>query len=459
MSSKKVVTSFSCIECGATYSKWVGRCTSCNSWNTVFDDEQKPPSLSQIGSQQKFKKFDISFEDASGDNISIEDRIFLKDFLELNRVLGGGIVCDSAILIGGEPGIGKSTLILSIASQILRSNTQRTVVYSSGEESINQIKMRASRLKIDNAKDIKLIATTNLSYLLNAIDLLKKGDTLIIDSIQTVFSEDFQGTVGSIMQVKTCANILINLCKQKGVCLFMIGHINKEGQIAGPKVLEHMVDVVLYFEEDRTSKFRLLRNIKNRFGDISEIGIYKMTQDGLFEIRNPSEIFLTERKNEQVGSIIFAGIEGSRPIFLQTETLISQSQMQQPRRSVVGWDQNRLAMILAILSTHSKLKLYDKEVFLNIAGGFKTDDPSLDLAVACAIFSSIFELPLRQDSIICGELSLSGEVKSVQFIDQRLKEASRLGFKKAYIPNQDCKSVDIEVVKISHISQVRKLFT
>lgn len=457
----KQTVSYCCSECGTVFPKWVGKCTACGNWNTVIEDsiDVQPNSSSFSKVSHKAQKIDLKYETLS-DATRHEDRIVSENLSELNRVLGGGIVNGSAILIGGEPGVGKSTLLLQIATSVA-SLESSNVVYASGEESANQIIARAKRMHTETAP-VKLLLSTNVSYLLSAIGGMKNGDILIVDSIQTAFLDDIQSTPGSIVQVRTCAHELIVACKAKGVALFLVGHINKEGQIAGPKVLEHMVDVVLYFEEDNTHQYRILRNIKNRFGSIQEVGIYAMHSNGLREIPNPSELFLSHKKQDEIGSTVFAGIEGSRPFLAQVETLISPSYMSAPRRSVVGWNPNRLAMIIAVLSSHMKMKLYDKEVYLNIAGGLKTEDHSLDLTVAMCLYSSTFEVAIPNKIACFGEIGLSGEVRAVQFMDQRIKEAAKLGFTRIICPKLQNESEigDISncvVTQISYVTDIRKV--
>lgn len=446
--SKKQNSIFSCIECGTVHQKWAGKCTACGSWNTVIEEAQGILHL-------KSKKEIPILEDLSTDIIP-EERIISSSH-ELNRVLGGGIVIGSSILIGGEPGVGKSTLLLDISSKL--ASKERDVIYVSGEESLNQIRLRAKRMKIQESK-MKLANESNLSSIISIIQSLKSGDVLIIDSIQTMFMEEVQSPAGSLSQVRICTYELLKHTKSKGICLFLVGHINKEGQIAGPKVLEHMVDVVLFFEEDNSHQLRILRNIKNRFGSIQETGIFRMIEEGLLEIANPSAIFLSKKPENRIGNIVFAGLEGTRPIMLEVESLLAPSFMSFPKRAVIGWDSNRLSMIIAVLTSHLKLKLHEKEIYLNIAGGFKLEDPSVDLAVATSIFSSFFEIPIQKDIAVFGEIGLSGELRPVQFMGNRIKEAVKLGHKTIFCPpldSGDKKFLSLPGINIIELKDLKNL--
>ncbi len=417
--SKKNNNSFSCIECGSVYSKWVGKCTSCNGWNTII--EEKPvETFGRVSASKESPKLE-----ALHGEIEVEDRI-ISNSLELDRVLGGGIVLGSSILIGGEPGVGKSTLLLSLAIKLAKDEA-RKIIYISGEESVNQIRLRAKRMETENS-NLKITFLSDLGGILNIMSSLGRGDVLIIDSIQTITAQELPSAAGSIAQVRACADEILQVARNKEISVFLIGHINKEGQIAGPKVLEHMVDVVLYFEEDRGHQFRVLRNIKNRFGSVQETGIFKMHEKGLIEIPNPSALFLSKKTEDKIGNVVFAGIEGTRPMMLEVETLLAPSFMSFPKRTAIGWDSNRLSMIIAILTSHLKAKLHEKEIYLNIAGGLKTGDPSVDFAVIISIFSALFEIPVKTNIASFGEVSLSGELRPVQFAEGRIKEAIKLGY-------------------------------
>jgi DNA repair protein RadA/Sms len=445
----KKLPSFSCINCGSSYTKWTGKCTACGEWNTIVEEkpmlqgkiiEAEIPELTKIAGE-------LSFEERINSNSS-----------ELNRVLGGGIVAGSSILIGGEPGVGKSTLLLNLASKI--ASDEETVVYLSGEESVNQIRLRAKRMGLENS-NVKLAFLSSLSSILSILNSLSRGDVAVIDSIQTIVHEEVMGSAGSIAQVRACVDELLKVARRREITIFLIGHINKEGQIAGPKVLEHMVDVVLYFEEDLTRNFRILRNIKNRFGSVQETGIFKMTENGLIEVPNPSAMFLSASNEDKVGNIVFAGTQGTRPLMLEVEALLTPSFTSFPKRVVVGWDANRLSMICAVLQTHLKIKLHEKEIYLNLAGGLKTLEPSADLAVASSIFSALLEVPISNTTICFGEVSLSGDVRAVQFTESRIKEAFKLGYKTVLCPPLNDETRHLaklgDVIEVKNLKSLRYL--
>ena len=456
------MTTFSCIECGVSYNKWAGKCTFCNAWNTIVDDSSdKIPRTTigkKVGKSVKSTQKNGGIEFVSMMDVTNEQSSHRLQFEldEVNRILGGGLMPSSAILIGGEPGIGKSTLLLQIANDVSKKNCP--VLYISGEESAFQIKDRANRI-VGSDCDINLLNVTDLPTILASIhQLSNKNAIVIIDSIQTVYMEEITAGVGSIAQVRACSNEIITLAKKCGVSVFIIGHINKEGQIAGPKILEHMVDVVLYFESDDTGEYRILKSMKNRFGNVGEIGIFKMLESGLAEVKNPSEIFLSRENSERIGMTTTAGMEGSRSILLSVEALTTKSYSPMPRRNVVGYDSNRLAMILAVLSVHLKLKLYDQDIYLNIAGGLKISEPAMDLAVAFAIYSSLQEKQVPHNVVFIGEIGLSGEIRPARFMENRVKEAKKLGFNKIICPQNASISKEDGVVFIKNISQMVGIF-
>ena len=451
MSSKKSSV-FSCTTCGTQHSKWVGKCTGCGEWNTII--EEKPVVNNFVSSfSAEIPELHLLSEE------HLHEERIPSNSQELDRVLGGGIVVGSSILIGGEPGVGKSTLLLDLSAKIASRN-ERAVVYISGEEAASQIRLRAQRMGILEA-NLKLGFFSNLSSILSLINSLSKGDVLIVDSIQTITHEEVQAPAGSIAQVRACTDELLKLSRKKGIALFLVGHINKEGQIAGPKVLEHMVDVVLYFEEDLSRQFRILRNIKNRFGSVQETGIFKMHEKGLIEVSNPSALFLSRRGEDRIGNIVFAGMEGTRPIMMEIETLLAPSFTSFPKRVVIGWDVNRLSMITAVLQTHLKLKLHEKEIYLNLAGGLRTSDPSVDLAVACSVFSAFLEAPIKNNIASFGEVSLSGEVRSVQFTENRVKEALKLGYTTIFCPPLEAENKHLlklgEIIEVKNLKSLRHL--
>jgi DNA repair protein RadA/Sms len=375
---------------------------------------------------------------------------------ELDRVLGGGLVSGSAILIGGDPGIGKSTLVLQTVASVAFSGMK--AAYISGEESIDQVRLRARRLGLNEAPVI-LMSATNVKDIIASINAIEKPAIVVIDSIQTMFVEDIISAPGTVSQVRSSAHELISFAKKKNITLLIVGHVTKEGQIAGPKVLEHMVDTVLYFEGERGHQFRILRAIKNRFGAANEIGVFEMREKGLEEVPNPSALFLSSIGGKVSGSTVFAGMEGTRPVLLEIQALVASTPVPTPRRAVVGWDSNRLAMIIAVLQTRYGIFLADKEVYLNVAGGLKINEPAADLAVAIALISSFVNMPLPKESVIFGELGLSGEVRMVGQSDIRLKESQKLGFSSAIVPsgvkNQNNSFI---LQEIRHIRELANLF-
>lgn len=427
----KTKSVFICQNCGAVHKKWNGRCSECGEWNSIIEESeeggfitQNTDIISAISNSNDiiFENLDKKIEDAPRFNTGIN---------ELNRVLGGGVIKGSAILIGGDPGIGKSTLLLQTLCSL--ANKGLNALYLSGEESANQVRIRAQRLQLEKSK-LKLASTTCINDIIKAL-IKEQPQVVVIDSIQTVFNPNISAAAGTVSQVRNCGNELINIAKTKNIILFIVSHVNKDGQIAGPKVLEHMVDTVLYFEGDKEYQFRILRSIKNRFGAANEIGIFEMHDIGLCEIANPSQLFLSSREDLVSGSAVFAGIEGTRPLLAEIQALIAPSYMPSPRRAVVGWDQNRLSMIIAVLSTRFGTNLYDKEVYLNIVGGLKINEPAADLAVATALISAYKDIAISRDWVFMGEIGLSGEVRMVSQIEYRLKEAEKLGFKKAIVPD------------------------
>lgn len=442
---------FSCTECGASYTKWAGKCTFCNNWNTIAEDSSQIVSGKQPSAK---RKTGTKVEFTALNNISTlhNDGRMKFQIEEINRILGGGLMPASTILIGGEPGIGKSTLLLQIANDASTKNCP--VLYISGEESLHQIKDRALRV-VGNKCDIMLLNVVDLTSVLTAIKQLEnKNAVVVIDSIQTVYMEEITAAAGSIAQVRACSNEIIALAKKCGVSVFIIGHINKDGQIAGPKVLEHMVDVVLYFEADDTGEYRILKAIKNRFGNVGEIGIFRMAERGLVEVKNPSELFLSRDKERQPGTTTTSGLEGTRSILLNVEALITKTYSPMPRRNVVGYDSNRLAMIVAVLSTHLRLKLYDQDIYLNIAGGLKISEPAMDLAVAFSVYSSLKEKPIPYNVVFIGEIGLSGEIRPAKFMETRIKEAQKLGFTKIVCPLSGKENGTVTIKNVNEMERI-----
>ncbi len=418
---------FVCQECGAVYPRWMGKCEACGGWNTL-SEEATPTTVPKGLSGNKTGRR-IEFVDLRTHGGPPPPRR-LTGIAELDRVCGGGLVAGSALLVGGDPGIGKSTLLLQAAGQLAAT---ANVAYISGEEATDQVRMRAERLGLGNAP-VQLAAATSLRDIIASLDVPDCPDVVVIDSIQTVFADNIESAPGTVSQVRTCAHELIRLAKRKNFTLFLVGHVTKDGAIAGPRVMEHMVDAVLYFEGERGHQFRILRAVKNRFGATDEIGVFEMTDRGLAEVANPSALFLAERRGNVSGSCVFAGLEGSRPVLVEIQALVAPSSLASPRRAVVGWDSNRLSMVLAVLDARCGLTLSGNDVYLNVAGGLRITEPAADLAVAAALVSSATDQPMPADVVVFGEVGLSGEVRAVAQAEARLKEAAKLGFAGAWIP-------------------------
>ena len=421
-----VKVSYTCSKCGAAHTKWTGQCDSCQAWNTLADHGPLSAGPSKtLGGKR-------------GRAIALTDLATIEEapprtkagVAELDRVLGGGLVQASALLVGGDPGIGKSTLLLQAAARFARNGLK--VIYISGEEATAQVRMRAQRLGLIDSP-LMLAAETNLRDILTTLDE-EKPNLVIIDSIQTMWADHIEAAPGSVSQVRSSAHELTSYAKRKGVSVIMVGHVTKDGQIAGPRIVEHMVDTVLYFEGERNHQFRLLRAVKNRFGPADEIGVFEMTSKGLVEVKNPSALFLSERGDPTPGSAVFAGIEGTRPVLCEFQALVAPSPHGQPRRSVVGWDGQRLAMILAVLEARCGIPFTGLDVYLNVAGGMRVTEPAADLAVAAALVSAREDAALPKDAVIFGEISLSGALRPVTQVENRLKEAQKLGFCQALAP-------------------------
>lgn len=424
----RAASEYVCNQCGNVTTKWSGKCESCEQWNTI--SEIAGSSAPPVGrGAKKAKGKSVELAPLAGDDKEPERR---KSCIgEFDRVLGGGLVPGSATLIGGDPGIGKSTLLLQAAAAISKQGGK--VIYVSGEEALAQLRMRASRLGLADA-DVQLASETNVADIIKT--LKKQGDLalVVIDSIQTMWSPAIEAAPGTVSQVRVASQELIHFAKNSDAPLVLVGHVTKDGQIAGPRVLEHMVDTVVYFEGDRGDQFRILRAIKNRFGPAHEMGVFEMQGAGLMEVQNPSALFLEGREADVPGAAVFAGIEGTRPVLVEIQALAAPSSLATPRRAVVGWDTNRLSMVLAVLEARCGLSFAGRDVFLNVAGGLRINEPAADLAVAAALISSLSGKPIARDTIVYGELSLSGAVRPVAQNNVRLKEAEKLGFKSAYAP-------------------------
>lgn len=436
----KVKTVFYCQNCGAQSPKWIGRCPSCGEWNTyaeeVIEKEKRPVQGMGTGYRKVAKPVAVESID-----LSTEQRIDVCD-QELNRVLGGGLVPGSLTLFGGEPGIGKSTLMLQVA---LKMKGQK-VLYVSGEESEQQIRMRAERVGVDN-KECFILTETSTQNIFKQIEELAPA-LVIVDSIQTLHTAHIESSPGSVSQVRECTAELLRYAKESATPVFLIGHITKEGSIAGPKVLEHMVDTVLQFEGDRHHVYRLLRTTKNRFGSTNELGIYEMQGSGLREVSNPSEILITNREEQVSGVTISATMEGLRPMLIETQALVSSAAYGTPQRSSTGFDLRRLSMLLAVLEKRCGFRLGVKDVFLNIAGGIRVEDPGIDLSIMCAVLSSSEDIPVSPKVCFAAEVGLSGEIRPVNRIEQRISEAEKLGFDEIYISAYNKKGLDLSRYKI-----------
>ena len=422
----KASKSFVCQSCGAVTSKWAGKCEACGEWNTIVEEAPRETLPKGVSGGKGGRK--IEFVDLKG--VTAPQPRRSTRIGELDRVCGGGLVAGSAILVGGDPGIGKSTLLLQ-ATALLAAHA--SCAYITGEESIEQVRLRAQRLGMATAP-VQLAAATNVRDIVASMEAGQPPDIVVIDSIQTMYSDSVDSAPGTVTQVRTCAHELIRVAKKRCFTLFLVGHVTKEGTLAGPRVLEHMVDTVLYFEGDRGHQFRILRAVKNRFGPTDEIGVFEMTDAGLREVLNPSALFLAERRGNVSGSCVFAGIEGTRPVLVEIQALVAPSSLGTPRRAAVGWDMARLNMIMAVLEARAGLAFGGHDIYLNVAGGLRISEPAADLAVAAALVSAFTGDPVPADAVVFGEIGLSGEVRAVAQRDLRLKEAAKLGFRQAWVP-------------------------
>ncbi len=420
---------FVCQACGAVVPRWAGRCETCGEWNSIVEDSvEAAPGLAKAkpGASKKITFVPLAGEAAPPPRVPI-------GVAELDRVLGGGLVPGSAVLLGGDPGIGKSTLLLQAAASLARAG--KRVLYVSGEEAIEQVRLRARRLGVTDAA-LGLAAAINLRDIAASLEAEADTTMVVIDSIQTMWLDSIESAPGTVSQVRASAFELIRLAKTRGFSVVLVGHVTKEGAIAGPRVLEHMVDAVLYFEGDRGHQFRILRGVKNRFGATDEIGVFEMTDRGLAEVLNPSALFLAERRGNVSGSAVFAGLEGSRPVLVEVQALLSANPGGSPRRSVIGWDSGRLSMLLAVLEARCGLRLAAHDVYLNVAGGLRITEPAADLAIAAALASAAADRPTDPGRVYFGEVGLSGEVRQVAQAEARLKEAQKLGFESACLPRR-----------------------
>lgn len=443
---------FVCQECGYESAKWVGKCSECNSWNSfveeVYDSKAKTNLVTQSSDLKVERLMDISITD--------EERI-TTDLEELDRVLGGGIVKGSMALIGGDPGIGKSTLSVQIANNI--SNMGHNVLYVSGEESAKQIKMRSDRLSIKSEK-LYILAETNLDIITSIVEKISP-EILVIDSIQTMNDPNVESASGSVSQVRSITSSLMKLSKSRDMASLIVGHVTKDGSIAGPRVLEHMVDVVLYFEGERHNTYRLLRGVKNRFGSTNEIGMFEMRDVGLVEVKNPSEMLLSGRPEHTAGTVVVPSVEGTRPMLVEIQALVSNTLFGMPRRVATGIDYNRVVLMIAVLEKKVGMHLQNSDAYINIIGGIQIKEPAIDLGIVCAIASSFKDVSIDPKTVVLGEVGLTGELRTVSFIDKRIKEASKLGFTKAVIPKANLKGLekhgDIKVIGVSNTEEALRI--
>src|SRR6516162_6945127 len=419
-------TSFVCQNCGAAYSRWQGKCDGCGEWNTITEESSAPPQSSGRA-PRKGRLFALEPLAGAGHDAPR----LASGLAEFDRVAGGGFVRGSVLLLGGDPGIGKSTLLIQVAA-VLASRGHRAV-YISGEEAVAQVRLRAERLGLSGAQ-VELAAETSVEDIVATLDEGETPRLVVIDSIQTMWTDMVEAAPGTVTQVRASAQALIRFAKRSGAAVILVGHVTKDGQIAGPRVVEHMVDAVLSFEGEGSHQFRILRAVKNRFGPTDEIGVFEMTGLGLREVSNPSELFLSERDLGSPGTAVFAGIEGTRPVLVELQALVAPTSLGTPRRAVVGWDPSRLSMVLAVLEAHCGVKLSGHDVYLNVAGGLRIQEPAADLAAAAALVSSMVNAPLPTDAVYFGEISLSGVVRPVAQTPARLKEAAKLGFGRAVSP-------------------------
>ncbi|TDF91425.1 DNA repair protein RadA [Paenibacillus piri] len=449
----KQKTKFFCSECGFESPKWLGKCPGCQAWNTFVEElETVTKTQGMQSSLLRTKEKAVSIINIKGTE---EQRILTRN-KELNRVLGGGVVPGSLLLVGGDPGIGKSTLLLQTSYDLTQS--EKKVLYISGEESVRQTKLRADRLQA-TSELLYVLCETNLEQIEAAIEQVQP-DFLVIDSIQTVYHPAISSAPGSVSQVRECTGHFMRIAKIKGIATVLVGHVTKEGAIAGPRMLEHMVDCVLYFEGERHHSYRLLRAVKNRFGATNEIGIFEMQENGLVEVNNPSELFLSERPLGVSGSTVVASMEGTRTVLVELQALVSPTNFPSPRRMATGIDHNRMALIIAVLEKRIGMFLQNQDAYVNVAGGVKLDEPAVDLAIAVSIASSLREQPTQPFDVIFGEVGLTGEVRGVSRVDQRVKEAEKLGFRRVILPEKSLKGwtppASIEIIGVNTVAEALK---
>lgn len=447
----KTKTQFVCQNCGTVAPRWAGKCDGCNQWNTLIEESPNSGIGATPGKAMR-KGQVISLVPLSGE---IEEAPRIPTGIsELDRATGGGFVRGSALLIGGDPGIGKSTLLMQVSAALAKKGHR--VVYVSGEEAVAQIRLRAQRLDAVEP-NIGLAAETSVENILATLANDQPPDLLIIDSIQTLWTEQADSAPGSVTQVRNSVQAIIRYAKKSGTVVVLVGHVTKDGQIAGPRVVEHMVDAVLYFEGEGGHHFRILRTVKNRFGPTDEIGVFEMSDSGLREVANPSELFLGERNVAAPGAAVFAGMEGTRPVLVEIQALVAPSTLGTPRRAIVGWDSARLSMVLAVLEAHCGVRLGQHDVYLNVAGGYRISEPAADMAVAAALVSSLAGTPLPDKRVYFGEASLSGSMRPVTHTQQRLKEAQKLGFTGAVVPKGSMEKINVDGLRVTEIGELAEL--
>ena len=454
----KIKSVFFCQECGYESSKWMGQCPGCRQWNTFVEETVKPKAVAVKGVSAATSGGEAGSPKTLSEIVLNDEERYDTHIGELNRVLGGGLVKGSLILVGGDPGIGKSTILLQVAGNI--SGDKRDVLYISGEESLQQIKLRANRIGGFN-EQLKFMCETNLSNIEETISRFKP-QVVIIDSIQTMYNESVSSAPGSVSQVRESTSVLLRIAKSMNISIFIVGHVTKEGQVAGPRVLEHMVDTVLYFEGDRHASYRILRAVKNRFGSTNEIGVFEMQEKGLAEVTNPSEFMLDGRPEGASGSIVTCSVEGTRPILIEVQALVTRTNFGFPRRQANGTDYNRVNLLMAVLEKRIGLQMSDFDAYVNLAGGMKVAEPSLDLGICLALVSSFKNKPISDDVIAFGEVGLSGEVRSVSMGESRVSEAKKLGFKTCIVPKaleSKLKKTfkDIEIIGVSSVADAMKI--
>ncbi|MDD5711322.1 MAG: DNA repair protein RadA [Smithellaceae bacterium] len=449
---KKIKTTFFCQGCGYQSPKWLGKCPSCNGWNTFVEEEIRDTDASAAG--------ELRFSEAaqSIDAIVVDEgQRLVTGIAEIDRVLGGGIVSGSAVLVGGDPGIGKSTLLLQVMQRL--ASQGRKVLYVSGEESAKQIKLRGKRLGA-SSPDLLILVEISLESILQQITELKP-DAVVIDSIQTVYSSALSSAPGSVGQVREAAERLILTAKKSGIPVFLVGHVTKDGSIAGPKVLEHMVDTVLYFEGDSGHAYRIIRGMKNRYGPTNEIGVFEMHDTGLTEVSNPSALFLSERPQGAAGSVVVPSVEGTRPILVEIQSLVSPTNFGMPRRTAIGVDGNRVSLLVAVMDKVCGLHLGNHDIFLNVAGGIKVEEPAIDLGIVSSLASSFLDRPIDAGTVCFGEVGLTGEVRGISQMEVRIKEAARMGFNRCIIPKTSTREVHLgdasNNIKLIKIKSLREL--